>query len=93
MFFNIFNFIFVGEIFFILNFLLYLMVILLKQITLSYIINVNLIIKKNEFLLLNLFYFFIFNLIVLLLYTCFLFNTEFFSFFSNLYVSNFVNLI
>ncbi len=93
MFFNILNFIFIGEVFFILNFLLYLMIILLKKITLSYVININLIKKKNEFVLLNLFYFFIFNLIIILLYTYFIFNTEFFSFFSTLYISSFVNLI
>ncbi len=93
MFFNILNFVFIGEIFFILNFFLYLIVILLKQVTLSYIININLIIKKNEFLLLNLFYFFIFNITILLLYYYVIFNTEFFSFFSTLYVSSFINLI
>ncbi len=93
MFSNILNFIFIGEIFFILNFLFYLMLILLRQIVLSYIVNINLIIKKNEFVLLNFFYFFVFNLIMLVFYIFFIFNNEFFSFFSTIYISNFINLI
>lgn len=87
------NVFFIGEIIFILNLMIFLSYILLRQNILSYGLNINMLLKKNIFLNINFFYFCLFNFTYLFLFLFKIYDQNFFSFFFSLYTTEFINMI
>lgn len=87
------NFLFIGEIIFLFNLMIFLSYILLRQNILSYGYNINMLLKKNIFLNVNFFYFCLFNLILFFFFVIKIYEQNFFSFFFSLYTTSFINII